>query len=208
MLIGYARVSTHDQNLDLQRDALKKAGCDRIIDDVASGRKVDRSGIDQLKNVLRHGDVVIVWRLDRLGRSLKQLITLLEDFEKNGVGFRSLTEAIDTTTAAGKLFFQIIGALAEFERNIIVDRTKAGLQAARARGRLGGRPKKLSRNQRDLAVQLYERKQHSIQEICQMFEISKTTLYAYVSGSNQANLVSLSSGAATSSSEADQIKSA
>lgn len=180
MLIGYARVSTNDQSLDLQKDALQDADCDRVIVDVASGKRADRSGLDQLKEILREEDVVVVWRLDRLGRSLKQLISLLEEFEELGVGFRSLTEAIDTTTAGGKLFFHIIGALAEFERNIIVDRTKAGLAAARARGRLGGRPKKLSSSQRSLAVRLYRSKEHGIKEICEMLGISKTTLYAYL----------------------------
>lgn len=180
MLIGYARVSTHDQSLDLQRDALTTVGCERIIVDVASGSKQERTGIDQLREIIRKGDVLVVWRLDRLGRSLKQLIALIEEFELQGVGFRSLTESIDTTSPGGKLFFHIIGALAEFERNIIVERTKAGLMAARARGRLGGRPKKLSRQQQKLLKQLYDDKQHSLNEICAMFGISKTTMYSYV----------------------------
>ncbi|MCC7336734.1 MAG: recombinase family protein [Pirellulaceae bacterium] len=180
MLIGYARVSTHDQSLDLQRDALNAVGCEKIIVDVASGSEQERSGIDQLREVLRKGDVLVVWRLDRLGRSLKQLITLIEEFESMGVGFRSVTESIDTTSPGGKLFFHIIGALAEFERNIIVERTKAGLSAARARGRLGGRPKKLSKQQQKLVHQLYEAKQLSLKEICEMFGISKTTLYSYI----------------------------
>lgn len=180
MQIGYARVSTHDQSLDLQQDALANAGCERVIVEVAGGSRQDRSGIDQLRDVLRDGDVVIVWRLDRLGRSLKQLIGLIEEFESIGVGFRSLTESIDTTSPGGRLFFHIVGALAEFERNIIIDRTKAGLAAARARGRLGGRPKKLTKQQRCVVKQLYEAKQHSVTEICQMFSISKTTLYSYL----------------------------
>lgn len=180
MRIGYARVSTHDQSLDLQQDALSNAGCDRVIVDVASGRKQDRSGLDQLREVVRDGDVIVVWRLDRLGRSLKQLITLIEEFELLGVGFCSLTESIDTTSPGGKLFFHVVGALAEFERNIIVERTKAGLAAARARGRLGGRPKKLTLPQCKVAIDLYQRKQHSLREICEMFGISKTTLYSYL----------------------------
>lgn len=182
MLIGYARVSTHDQSLNLQRDALNAAGCEKIIVDVASGSKQERSGIDQLREVLRKGDVLVVWRLDRLGRSLKQLIALIEEFESLGVGFRSVTESIDTTSPGGRLFFHIVGALAEFERNIIVERTKAGLSAARSRGRLGGRPKKLSKQQQKLVSQLYEAKQLSLKEICEMFAISKTTLYSYVHG--------------------------
>ena len=180
MLIGYARISTQEQNLDLQKDALSKAGCEQVITDVASGSKKSRSGIDQLNDILRKGDVLVVWRLDRLGRSLKQLITFIEELEQRGVGFQSLTESIDTTSPGGKLVFQIFGALAEFERNVIIERTKAGLAAARARGRVGGRPKRLSKGQRQLAVSLYHEKKHSIQEICQMLSVSKTTLYAYV----------------------------
>ena len=183
MLIGYARVSTHDQSLDLQTDALKNAGCEKIIVDVASGSKHDRSGIDQLREVLRKGDVLVVWRLDRLGRSLKQLIALIEEFESLGVGFKSITESIDTTSPGGKLFFHLIGALAVFERAIIVERTKAGLTAARARGRLGGRPKKLSKQQQRLVCELYHAKQLGLKEICEMFGISKTTLYKNVADS-------------------------
>lgn len=180
MKIGYARVSTQDQNPNLQKDALSNAGCERIVTDVASGKLADRSGIEKLKEQLRCGDVVVVWRLDRLGRSLKHLISLIEEFEEMGVGFQSITEAIDTTTPGGRLFFHIVGALAEFERNIIVERTKAGLAAARARGRLGGRPKKLSKSQRQAVVQLYRSQQYDIKAICEMFGISKTTLYAYL----------------------------
>jgi len=180
MLIGYARVSTQDQSLSLQKDALAKAGCERMVEDVGSGKRQDRSGLAELKAMLREGDVVVVWRLDRLGRSLKQLIALIEEFQQMGVGFKSLTESIDTTSPGGRLFFHIVGALAEFERNIIVDRTKAGLEAARARGRLGGRPKKLTKDQRQNVIYLYEGKQHSIKQICDMHGISKTTLYAYI----------------------------
>ncbi|MEP3931085.1 recombinase family protein, partial [Rhodopirellula bahusiensis] len=180
MQIGYARVSTHDQNLDLQRDALEKAGCGKVIVDVASGGKPDRSGIEQLREQIRPGDIVVVWRLDRLGRSLKHLISLIEEFEALGVGFRSLTESIDTTTPGGKLFFHIVGALSEFERSIVSERTKAGLSAARARGRLGGRPKKLSAQQQLLLRDLYMSKRHSLQEICELMNVSKTTLYTYV----------------------------
>ena len=163
-----------------QKDALSRAGCERIITDVASGSKQDRTGIDQLNDILRQGDVLVVWRLDRLGRSLKQLISFIEQLEERGVGFQSLTESIDTTSPGGKLVFQIFGALAEFERNVIIERTTAGLEAARARGRLGGRPKRLNRQQRELAVSLYHQKKHSIRDICQMLGISKTTLYAYI----------------------------
>ena len=150
--IGYARVSKHEQNLDLQRDALKAAGCKKIIEDTASGGKVQRDGLDRVREQLRKGDVLVVWRLDRLGRSLKHLIELMAELEGQGIGFQSVTEAIDTTTPGGKLVFHIFAALAEFERNLIRERTHAGLEAARARGRKGGRRKKLGDKQRALAV--------------------------------------------------------
>ena len=180
MRIGYARVSTHDQNLDLQKDALANAGCEKVFVDVASGKLTDRTGLERAKELLRDGDVFVVWRLDRLGRSLKHLIETLTELEGRGVGFLSLTEAIDTTTPGGRLIFHVFGALAEFERNLIRDRTQAGLAAARARGRKGGRPKALTASQRELAVDLYRQKKHSIQEICRTVGISKPTLYAYV----------------------------
>src|SRR5947209_13620822 len=176
MRIGYARVSTHEQNLDLQRDALKRAGCAKIIEDTASGGKAQRDGLERVRELLRKGDVLVVWRLDRLGRSLRHLIELMTELEGQGIGFRSITEAIDTTTPGGKLVFHIFGALAEFERNLIKERTKAGLEAARARGRKGGRSKKLSERQRKLAVDLYRGKQHTIAEICQAVGITKPTL--------------------------------
>lgn len=180
MKIGYARVSTQEQNLDLQRDALKAAGCTRVIEDTASGGKKDRTGLERVREQLRAGDVLVVWRLDRLGRSLKHLIELMGELEGEGIGFQSITEAIDTTTPGGKLVFHIFGALAEFERNLIRERTKAGLEAARARGRKGGRKKKLDQKKRALAVELYQTKKHTIPEICQMVGVSKPTLYAYV----------------------------
>ncbi len=180
MNIGYARVSTLEQNLDLQKDALEKAGCKKIIVDKMSGTRKDRAGLEQVRDQLRKGDVLVVWRLDRLGRSLKHLIELMHELEEQGIGFRSVTEAIDTTTPGGKLVFHIFGALAEFERNLIRERTKAGLEAARARGRQGGRPKKKDAKQRKLAVRLYEEKKHSVGEICTLVGISKPTLYAYV----------------------------
>lgn len=180
MRIGYARVSTHDQNLDLQKDALKKAGCEKVIVDQASGKTMKRSGLDRARDLLRPGDTLVVWRLDRLGRSLKHLIELMAELEGQGIGFRSLQEAIDTTSPGGKLVFHIFGALAEFERNLIRERTKAGLEAARARGRKGGRPKTLNAQQRALAIDLYEQRKHPVEEICRTLGISKPTLYAYV----------------------------
>jgi DNA invertase Pin-like site-specific DNA recombinase len=135
MLIGYARVSTHEQTLNLQQDALTTAGCNKIFTDTASGAKTERKGLDEALNYVRKGDTLIVWRLDRLGRSLPHLITTMTDLEERGIGFKSLTENIDTTTSGGKLIFHIFGALAEFERNLIRERTQAGLTAARARGK-------------------------------------------------------------------------
>jgi len=185
MRIGYARVSTAEQNLDLQKDALKRAGCDKIIEDTISGKAEIRSGLDRAKELLREGDVLVVWRLDRLGRSLKHLIELMTELENRGIGFQSIQESIDTTTPGGKLVFHIFGALAEFERNLIRDRTKAGLEAARARGRLGGRKKKLGAAQRALAVELYKQKNLTLNEICQSLNITKPTLYKYVQEDGQ-----------------------
>src|SRR5512147_779059 len=152
MLIGYARVSTTDQTLDLQKDALQKAGCDKIFTDTASGAKVERTGLDEALNYVRPGDTLVVWRLDRLGRSLKHLIETITGLANREIGFKSLTEAIDTTTSGGKLIFHIFGALAEFERDIIRERTQAGLTAARARGRKGGRPKALTPKKEESAA--------------------------------------------------------
>src|SRR5205807_564706 len=139
MLIGYARVSTHDQTLNLQKDALEKIGCTKIFTDTASGATVERKGLEEAVAFLREGDTLVVWRLDRLGRSLKHLIETISKLNNRKIGFKSITENIDTTTSGGKLIFHIFGALAEFERDIIRERTQAGLQAARARGTLGGR---------------------------------------------------------------------
>lgn len=180
MLIGYARVSTDDQNLDLQRDALKGAGCERIFEDTVSGAKADRTGLAALMNVLRAGDTVVIWRLDRLGRSLKNLIQLVERLETAKVGLRSLQENIDTTSSGGRLVFHLFGALAEFERNLIRERTQAGVLAARARGRMGGRPRRLDPAKQALALRLYHERQHSVDEICKMMGISKSTLYNYL----------------------------
>jgi DNA invertase Pin-like site-specific DNA recombinase len=176
MLIGYARVSTYDQTLNLQQDALKKAECSKIFTDTASGAKTERIGLDEALSYVRKGDTLVVWRLDRLGRSLPHLIATMTAPEERGIGFKSLTENIDTTTSGGKLIFHIFGALAEFERNLIRERTQAGLTAARARGRKGGRPKVLTAKQLSIAQELYD-KQHSIAEICQTLKISKATLY-------------------------------
>ena len=180
MLIGYARVSTREQNLDLQKDALDRAECERIYSDQVSGSTERRQELDTALEMLREGDTLVVWRLDRLGRSLKHLIALVGDLEERGIGFKSLQEHIDTTTSSGRLVFHVFGALAEFERNLIRERTRAGLDAARARGRKGGRPKKLDAKKQTLAVKLYQGKQHSIEELCSMFGISRPTLYSYI----------------------------
>jgi DNA invertase Pin-like site-specific DNA recombinase len=180
MDIGYARVSTHEQNLDLQKDALYKAGCDRVYVDKVSGTVAKRPGLDKVKEALRQGDTLVVWRLDRLGRSLKDLIEWVMYLQQREVGLRSLHEAIDTTTPTGTLTFHLFAALAEFEHNLIRERTQAGLAAARARGRQGGRPKSLSSEKRQLAVALYQDKKLPIKTICETMGISKPTLYNYV----------------------------
>lgn len=180
MLIGYARVSTHDQNLDLQKDALEKAGCEKVFVDKVSGTVAVRPSLEKMKEVFRKGDTLVVWRLDRLGRSLKDLMGWMSYLEEKEVGLKSLQESIDTTTTTGKLVFHIFGALAEFERNLIRERTQAGLAAARARGRLGGRPKSLDENKRKVVVDLYNKKELMVKEICEMMEISKPTLYSYI----------------------------
>jgi len=180
MLIGYARVSTADQTLDLQRDALDNAGCVKIYTDTASGAKAERKGLQEALDYVREGDVLVVWRLDRLGRSLKDLIETISRLEIRKIGFKSLTENIDTTTSGGKLIFHIFGALAEFERNLIRERTSAGLQAARVRGIKGGRPKSLTDKKVEMARKLYADKSNSIEEICKTLGISRMTLWRYV----------------------------
>ena len=180
MLIGYARVSTDDQSLNLQRDALEEIGCEQIFQDQMSGAKVERPGLRQALKYARAGDTLVVWRLDRLSRSLTDLIAVVTQLELESINFKSLHESIDTVSSSGKLVFHLFGALAEFERNLIRERTQAGLQAARARGRMGGRPKALNQTKRNLVVTLYDEKHHSVYQICQMMGISKPTLYKYV----------------------------
>ena len=183
MLIGYARVSTQEQTLDLQKDALEKLGCIKIFSDVISGAKAERTGLHEALEYVREGDILVVWRLDRLGRSLKHLIETITKLNNRKIGFKSITENIDTTTSGGKLVFHIFGALAEFERDIISERTNAGLSAARARGRLGGRPKAKmldSLKKVALAQSLYENKNNTIDEICKTLNVSRATLYRYI----------------------------
>jgi DNA invertase Pin-like site-specific DNA recombinase len=180
MLIGYARVSTPEQHLDLQRDALQKIGCEQIFTDTASGARTERHGLAGALCFLRPGDTLVVWRLDRLGRSLPHLIETVNTLAGRQVGFRTLQEAIDTTTSGGKLVFHVFGALAEFERDLVRDRTQAGLAAARARGHKGGRPRIMDERKIALVESLYRDRRHSPREICATLRISKTTLYRYL----------------------------
>jgi DNA invertase Pin-like site-specific DNA recombinase len=185
MLIGYARISTADQNLDLQRDALKKAGCKRLFTDQMSGARADRPGLAEALSHAREGDALVVWRLDRLGRSLPNLIEVVAELERRGVGFKSLTESIDTTTTGGKLIFHIFGALAEFEKNVIRDRTVAGLQAARKRGRVGGRPRSMSDDKLQAAKRLL-RDGTPPRDVAEIIGVSVPTLYRWLPASESA----------------------
>ena len=185
MLIGYARVSTQEQNLDLQKDALQRAGCEKIYADVATGSKSSRPGLDEALSYLREGDTLVVWRLDRLGRSLKHLIDAVNDLNEQKISFRSLQENIDTTTSGGKLIFHVFGALAEFEREIIRERTQAGLSSARARGRVGGRPRVMDEKKIQMAIELFRDPNRSIDDICEVLRVSRPTLYRYLKQSKQ-----------------------
>jgi len=178
MLIGYARVSTTDQTIDSQMDALSEAGCEKIFSDIASGAKNVRQGLDDAIHYCRKGDTLVVWRLDRMGRSMSHLIDTIKHLEKLGVGFRSITENIDTTSAGGRLFFHLFGALAEFERDLIRERVQAGLKSARARGRKGGRPA-VSEETKAMAQALMADKKLSVKQICDRLGIAKSTLYKY-----------------------------
>jgi DNA invertase Pin-like site-specific DNA recombinase len=182
MLIGYARISTHDQTLALQQDALEKAGCERIFTDTVSGTKEERKGFTEALSHLREGDTLVVWRLDRLGRSLRHLIDTVTELHEGGVGFKSLQENIDTTTSGGKLVFHIFGALAEFEREIIRERTRAGLVSARSRGRAGGRPKALTPKDVQMLRSMASDKSLTVSDICNTLGIGRTTFYRYAKG--------------------------
>jgi DNA invertase Pin-like site-specific DNA recombinase len=176
-LIGYARVSTSDQDPALQIDALSEAGCVRIFEERASGALDARPELARLLDHLREGDTVVVWRLDRLGRSLRHLIDVVSELDARKVGFRSLGEGIDTGTAGGKLVFHLFGALAEFERELIRERTKAGLAAARARGRKGGRPRKMTPEKLEVARRMYDSGKHSVSAIAATVGVSRATLH-------------------------------
>jgi DNA invertase Pin-like site-specific DNA recombinase len=180
MLIGYARISTHDQTLALQQDALEKVGCEKIFTDRVTGTKAQRIGLTEALSHLREGDTLVVWRLDRLGRSLRHLIDTITELNARGVGFKSLTENIDTTTSGGKLVFHIFGALAEFEREIIRERTQAGLASARSRGKVGGRPKALSARQVQILRNMAADPSLPVSDICKTLGIGRTTFYRYM----------------------------
>jgi DNA invertase Pin-like site-specific DNA recombinase len=180
MLVGYARVSTQDQSPHLQLDALKSAGCEKVFEEKASGAKRERPELIAALGFMRAGDTLVVWKLDRLARSLKQLMETVEDLSARGIGFRSLTEAIDTTTSGGRLVFHIFGALAEFERGIIRERTTAGLEAARARGRTGGRPRSLDDNDLAVARTLLKDGTLTVAEVADRLGVAPSTLYAHL----------------------------
>jgi len=187
-LLGYARVSTKDQDASLQIDALEKHGCSRIFIDTKSGVLAERPELTRLLDYAREGDTLVVWRLDRLGRSIKHLIEQVEELNARNIEFQSLQENIDTTTAGGRLIFHLFSALAEFEHDLIVERTQAGLEAARARGRKGGRKPKLSPAQRLLVKDLYDGRKHTVQQIAEMFDVNRATIYRTIhrnTGRNQ-----------------------
>lgn len=175
--IGYARVSTDDQNLDLQRDALLKSGCSLIYEEAVSGKNTERPELQQCLKAIRAGDTLVVWRLDRLGRSLTDLIQIISELEKRNIAFESLTEKIDTASATGRLVFHLFAALSEFERNLIRERTQSGLIAARARGRKGGRPKKLSQQHEREIQRLMDDPGIPVKQIAERYGVSRATIY-------------------------------
>jgi DNA invertase Pin-like site-specific DNA recombinase len=175
--VGYARVSTHSQNEDSQVDELKAAGCERIFTDKASGKLAKRPQLDAALDYLREGDTLVITRLSRAMRSLKHMIELAHELQERGIGLVVIKQAIDTTTPTGRLMFHMLAAIDEFQRELIVEGTHEGLAAARARGRVGGRKAKLSEQQRKLARELYDSKQHTIAEIAAMLSVGRSTLY-------------------------------
>ncbi len=188
MLIGYARVSTQDQNPELQIEALKKAGCEKIFVEHASGAKRNRAQLKEALDYVREGDVLVVWKLDRLARSIRQLIEVVEGLSERGIGFKVLTDNIDTSTPGGQLVFHIFGALAQFERELIRERTRAGLEVARKSGRRGGRPPKLTEQKRQLGLALLRDKSIPIPAIIDQLGISRSAFYAHFPGGRSAVL--------------------
>ena len=180
MKIGYARVSTVDQHLRMQEDALRRDGCEEVFTDIASGVKTERPGLNKALAYLRENDTLVVWKLDRLGRSIQHLIQAITMLQNKKIGFRSLQENIDTTTSSGKLIFHIFSALAEFERDLIRERTDAGLKAARARGRMGGRPPLLDNRQINRMIEMYNEQKNTVAEICKIYDISRPAFYNYL----------------------------
>ena len=187
MDIGYARISTSDQNLHMQEDTLKSAGCTEIFKDIASGAKTSRPGLEEALSYVREGDTLVVWKLDRLGRSIQHLIETIKALSERKIGFKCLQENIDTTTSGGKLVFHIFSALAEFERDLIRERTEAGLKAARARGRVGGRPALLEENQVTKMIGRYEERKLTVAEICKIYGISRPSFYNYLKKRKEAD---------------------
>ena len=180
MLIGYMRVSTGEQSLDLQRDALEQIGCERIYEDVCSGRVIDRPGLAMAMEMARDGDAIVIWKLDRIGRSLAHVVGLVGNLQKRGVGLKVLTGDVDTTTTTGRLVFGIFATLADFERDLIQERTMAGLAAARARGRAGGRPRVMTKQTLTAAMAMMADRENVARDVAAQLGISLSTLYAYV----------------------------
>jgi DNA invertase Pin-like site-specific DNA recombinase len=187
LLIGYARVSTQDQNLELQRNALTQVGCEKVFEDKLSGRRADRPGLIQALETLRTGDTLVVWKLDRLGRSVKQLVDLVGELHKRGVHFKSLTDAIDTATPSGRFFFHVMASLAEMERELTVERTRAGLEVARQRGRKGGRRPKMTRSKIESAKKLLA-SGIPPKDVARNLGVSVPTLYRWVPASTRDHL--------------------
>ena len=183
MRLGYCRVGTHEQTLTLQEDALAAAGCEKIYRDVCSGSKASRPALDEMLKYAREGDTVVVWKLDRFGRSLKNLVEQLEMLDNRGIRFESLQDGFDTSTSAGRLQMHIIASMAEFERDLIRERTTAGLKAARARGRHGGRPK-ANKSKIELALKMYRSKDYTVAEIAKATGVSKSTIYRYANSAS------------------------
>lgn len=187
MQVGYARVSTKAQNLDLQREAIAQAGCDKIYEDKASGTKASRKGLDLALEVLREGDSLVVWKLDRLGRNVKDLVTLVGELEQRGIHFKSLTDNIDTSSTAGRFFFHVMASLAQMERELLVERTRAGLDAARKRGRVGGRKRAMTDSKLQSAKRLLADGVPS-KDVASDLGVSVPTLYRWLPASERHNL--------------------